>query len=62
MIGDRLDNDILPAKRLGLRTVWFRQGRYAALEPRVPDELPDATVSDIESLPSAIRSITERAP
>ena len=62
MIGDRLDNDILPAKRLGLRTVWFRQGRYAALEPRVPDELPDATVSDIESLPSAVRSITERAP
>ena len=27
MIGDRLDNDIIPAKRLGLRTVWFRQGR-----------------------------------
>ena len=62
MIGDRLDNDIIPAKRLGLRTVWFRQGRYAALEPRVPDELPDATVFDLESLPTAIRSITERAP
>ncbi|MCY3777121.1 MAG: HAD family hydrolase [Candidatus Aminicenantes bacterium] len=61
MIGDRLDNDIIPAKRLGLRTVWFRQGRYAALEPRVPDELPDATVTDLESLPSAIRSIAGKA-
>ena len=54
MIGDRLDNDVIPAKRLGLRTVWFRQGRYAALEPRVPEELPDETVCDWEGLPSAI--------
>ena len=54
------EHDILPAKRLGLRTVWFRQGRYAALEPRVPDELPDATVTDLEALPSAIRSIAGR--
>ena len=54
MIGDRLDNDVIPAKRLGIRTIWFRQGRYAALEPRVPDELPDETISDWEGLPSAI--------
>ena len=54
MIGDRLDNDMIPAKRLGIRTIWFRQGRYAALEPRVPDELPDETVCDWEGLPSAI--------
>ena len=54
MIGDRLDNDVIPAKRLGMRTIWFRQGRYAALEPRVPDELPDETVCDWEGLPSAI--------
>lgn len=54
MIGDRLDNDVIPAKRLGMRTIWFRQGRYAAQEPRVPDELPDETISDWEGLPSAI--------
>ena len=57
MIGDRLDNDIIPAKKLGLRTVWMRQGRYAALEPRVPDEFPDETISNLYSLPSAIDSI-----
>lgn len=57
MIGDRLDNDIIPAKQVGLRTVWMRQGRYAALEPRVPDELPDETITDLEELPSAIASI-----
>ena len=26
MIGDRLDNDIVPAKRMGFKTVWVRQG------------------------------------
>jgi len=26
MVGDRLDNDILPAKELGMRTVWIRKG------------------------------------
>ena len=26
MIGDRVDNDILPAKALGMHTVWIRQG------------------------------------
>lgn len=26
MVGDRLDNDIIPAKELGMRTVWIRKG------------------------------------
>lgn len=26
MVGDRLDNDIAPAKSLGMRTVWIRKG------------------------------------
>jgi putative hydrolase of the HAD superfamily len=26
MVGDRLDNDIRPAKNLGMRTVWIRKG------------------------------------
>ena len=26
MVGDRLDNDIIPAKALGLKTVWIRKG------------------------------------
>jgi HAD superfamily hydrolase (TIGR01662 family) len=25
MIGDRIDNDIVPAKALGMRTIWFRK-------------------------------------
>ena len=26
MIGDRIDNDIVPAKRLGMKTIWIKQG------------------------------------
>ena len=26
MIGDRLDNDIVPAKRIGMKTIWIKQG------------------------------------
>ncbi len=26
MIGDRIDNDIVPAKRLGMHTIWIKQG------------------------------------
>lgn len=29
MIGDRLDNDIIPAKAFGMRTVWIRKGLSA---------------------------------
>lgn len=26
MIGDRIDNDIIPAKEIGMKTIWIRQG------------------------------------
>lgn len=26
MIGDRIDNDIIPAKLLGMYTIWIKQG------------------------------------
>lgn len=26
MIGDRIDNDVVPAKKMGMKTVWIRQG------------------------------------
>ena len=26
MAGDRIDNDIVPAKALGMKTIWIKQG------------------------------------
>ncbi len=34
MVGDRLDNDIYPAKALGMGTIWVRQGFGAMQKPR----------------------------
>ncbi|HWH33574.1 MAG TPA: HAD family hydrolase, partial [Egibacteraceae bacterium] len=34
-VGDRVDNDVLPALRAGLRPVWLRRGPWAALQ-RLP--------------------------
>ena len=50
MVGDRLDNDILPAKKMGMKTVWVRQG-YARLQS-VDDESkrPDYVIDDIDEI------------
>lgn len=56
MIGDRLDNDIIPAKRIGMKTIWIRWGRYSIMEPRTPDDIPDATVADVREVSTALRS------
>ena len=50
MIGDRLDNDIIPAKKMGMKTVWVRQG-YAVYQS-IDDESkrPDHIVDSIEEL------------
>lgn len=50
MIGDRLDNDIAPAKQLGIKTIWIRQGWGGIPEPRTPEETPDWQVRNLEEL------------
>lgn len=44
MIGDRLDNDVAPAKRLGMGTVWVRQGFGLCQAAPSPEYEPDYTV------------------
>lgn len=50
MIGDRLDNDIVPAKKLGMKTIWVRQGfsKYQVIGSE--NERPDLIVDSIEEL------------
>ena len=50
MIGDRLDNDIFPAKALGMKTVWLRQGFGALQTPKGPEYEPDYTVDCLTEL------------
>ncbi len=50
MIGDRLDNDIAPAKALGMKTVWVRQGFGGLQTPKSPAYEPDFSVSSLKEL------------
>ena len=50
MVGDRLDNDIAPANRLGMHTVRLLRGLGAYREPQSGDELPEITVQTLNEL------------
>jgi FMN phosphatase YigB (HAD superfamily) len=47
MVGDRLDNDIRPAKAVGMQTIRVLQGPVRGVEPLDEAETPDATVESI---------------
>lgn len=57
MVGDRIDNDIAPARLLGMRTVLFRTGRHIHQQPRTPEEAPDAEVHDAAELHAALERL-----
>ena len=50
MIGDRMDNDILPAKSLGMRTVWIKQGFGKYWNVTEEAERPDRVVGSLTEL------------
>ncbi|MBR5648165.1 HAD family hydrolase [Pseudobutyrivibrio sp.] len=50
MIGDRLDNDIFPAKEIGFKTIWLRQGISCEQEPINNNYVPDCEVSCFKEL------------
>jgi len=54
MVGDRIDNDIAPARALGMATVRYRCGRHAGQEPRSWREVPDAEVADVAGMRAAL--------
>ena len=57
MVGDRIDNDIAPARTLGMATVLVRSGRHRRQRPRTPAEEPDAVVTDALELEAAIGAL-----
>jgi HAD superfamily hydrolase (TIGR01549 family) len=50
MIGDRIDKDIIPAKIVGMKTIRIRTGIHKNQEPRIPEEMAEATVNKLEEI------------
>ena len=55
-VGDRVDNDVLPAMAAGLRSVWLRRGPWGIIQ-RLPDGERPALV--VDSLDELVRRIDE---
>ena len=55
-VGDRLDNDILPAARLGLRTALVKRGPWAVIQRNDPDasRVPTFRIDSLAELPGRI--------
>ncbi|MBA2631900.1 MAG: HAD family hydrolase, partial [Chloroflexi bacterium] len=52
-VGDRVDNDVLPALEAGMRAVWLRRGPWGLLQ-RLPDGTTPALIVD------SLDELTER--
>ena len=52
MVGDRLDNDIRPAKELGIKTIRIRKGLAIYMKPSCEAEVPDYTVDSLSEIMS----------
>ena len=50
LFGDRLDNDIVPANKIGMKTVWIKQGFGRLATPMTQEEQPKYTVSNLNEL------------
>ena len=54
MVGDRIDNDIVPANKIGMKTIWIKQGFGKYCEPKTEKEQPDYTVKNLNELISIL--------
>lgn len=57
MVGDRIDNDVSPAKRLGMKTVRYKWGVFGRQVPATEEERPDSEVSSLAEVPGIISKL-----
>ena len=50
MIGDRLDNDIIPAKNIGMKTVWIKNGLAKYQDAKLGENYADYQISSLREL------------
>ncbi|HMJ00655.1 MAG TPA: HAD family hydrolase [Gaiellaceae bacterium] len=50
-VGDRIDNDVLPAAAVGMAAVFLQRGPWAAVQKSWPEAAGATTISDLGSIP-----------
>jgi FMN phosphatase YigB (HAD superfamily) len=57
-VGDRIDNDVVPATAAGMRTVWLRRGPWAHAQAGHPGTgIADATIDGLDQLVTVVRGL-----
>jgi putative hydrolase of the HAD superfamily len=56
-IGNRIDTDVIPAKSLGMKTVWVRRGEANPYPTPADLKQADLTVDNLTNLPELIKNI-----
>jgi HAD superfamily hydrolase (TIGR01549 family) len=60
-VGDRVDNDVLPAMAAGMRTCWLRRGPWGHLQALPDDVEPDLVLDGLGELPLLLQGWREEA-
>jgi HAD superfamily hydrolase (TIGR01549 family) len=58
-VGDRVDNDVLPAIEAGMSTCWVRRGPWGQLHDLPDDVSPDLILDGVGELPQLVRDWRE---
>ena len=56
-VGDRVDNDVLPSRAVGMHAVWIRRGPWGAIQ-QLPEDLRKETIV-VDSLSEAVTRIDD---
>jgi HAD superfamily hydrolase (TIGR01509 family) len=56
MVGDRIDNDIVPAKKMGWKTIRILQGSHRMQQPISENERADYTLSTLSEIVEIFKS------
>lgn len=57
VVGDRIKSEIVEGNKIGLTTIWVRQGKFADELPETPQEEPSYTVKSLEEIIPLIDSL-----
>lgn len=58
-VGDRVDNDVLPAAAAGMRTCWLRRGPWGVLQELPADHDVDLVLDGLGELPHLLATWSE---
>ena len=54
VVGDRVKKEIRYGNECGMKTIWYKSGKFAEEEPSEEIEKPDVTISDLSELKEII--------